>query len=107
MADRSDRDYQRDYYGSGPTQSGERHGQGGGRYRNEPRHEHDRGFFERAGEHVKSWFGDEAAERHRIEERDRSYREPGRNETRAYASGERGYGQRDWDRTRESGGDHT
>ncbi|WP_114783178.1 SWFGD domain-containing protein [Botryobacter ruber] len=29
------------------------------------RHEHDRGFFDRAGDEVKSWFGDEDAERRR------------------------------------------
>jgi osmotically-inducible protein OsmY len=105
MADRYDRDYQRDYYGSGPRPSGERGGQGSGRYQDEPRRpprrepsHQDRGFFERAGDEVRSWFGDEEAERRRMEER----RESGWNEPRAYARGERDYGRRDWDRSRES-----
>src|SRR5688500_4305134 len=37
----------------------------------EPRHEprHERGLFERVGDRVRSWFGDEEAERRRMEER--------------------------------------
>jgi len=56
----------------------------------------DRGFFERAGDEVASWFGDEDAERRRREDRWREERE-GR-------SGEqnRSYG-RDYDRDRSSG----
>src|SRR3546814_12146500 len=39
-----------------------------------PRGRHDRGFFERAGDEVLSWFGDEDAQRRR--ERDHSGRGP-------------------------------
>src|SRR5215813_12147849 len=44
------------------------------------RHYGDRGFVERAGDEVRSWFGDEEAERrrHRDEfERERGYRQGG------------------------------
>lgn len=53
----------------------------------------ERGFFERAGDEVASWFGDEDAERRRYEDR---IREQGG--LRDY---NRGYG-RDWDRDRSS-----
>ncbi len=47
----------------------------------------DRGFFERAGDEVASWFGDEDAERRRREDRMREERE-GR-----YGGGNRSYGE--------------
>jgi hypothetical protein len=52
----------------------------------------DRGFFERAGDEIASWFGDDEAERRRREE---ARREGGGHQ-------ERGYG-RDFDRDRSSG----
>jgi hypothetical protein len=60
----------------------------------------DRGFFERAGDEVASWFGDEEAERRRREDRIHDERE-GRygDQNRSY---DRGYG-RDFDRDRSSG----
>ena len=63
----------------------------------------DRGFFERAGDEVASWFGDEDAERRRREDRSRDEREQGygvrsSEHNRDY---DRGYG-RDWDRDRSS-----
>jgi hypothetical protein len=60
----------------------------------------ERGFFERAGDEVASWFGDEDAERRRREDRMREEREgswSGRNRDE-----DRGYG-RDWNRDRERG----
>jgi len=62
----------------------------------------DRGFFERAGDEVASWFGDEEAERRRREDQMREERE------RGFTGRERGYdrgwnrdrGQRDWYETR-------
>lgn len=84
------------------------------RWRDE-RNEDDRGFFERAGDEIASWFGDEEAERRRREDdmmnRDRGWdgdRDFGRNrdwrEDRGrYAIG--GWGERpssrDWDRNRD------
>ena len=64
----------------------------------------DRGFFERAGDEVASWFGDEDAERRRREDRMRDEREgrhggQSRSLDRTY---DRGYG-RDYDRDRSSG----
>jgi len=60
----------------------------------------DRGFFERAGDEVASWFGDEDAERRRNEDRMREDREGrGGEQSRSY---DRGYG-RDYDRDRSSG----
>jgi len=59
----------------------------------------DRGFFERAGDEVASWFGDEEAERRRREDlraegRDRGYgRDPGRERGRFF-------GRDDFDRDR-------
>jgi hypothetical protein len=47
----------------------------------------ERGFFERAGDEVASWFGDEEAERRRREDQLREERE-------------RGFSGRDWDRER-------
>lgn len=58
----------------------------------------ERGFFERAGDEVASWFGDEDAERRRREDQLRMEREGryGRDYNRGYA---RDYG-RDWERDR-------
>ena len=57
----------------------------------------DRGFFERAGDEVASWFGDEDAERRRNEDRMREDREGrGGEHSRSY---DRGYG-RDFERDR-------
>ncbi|HET8750105.1 MAG TPA: DUF2171 domain-containing protein [Sphingomicrobium sp.] len=69
------------------------------RYRNRAygRGGDDRGFFERAGDEVASWFGDEDAERRRREDRMRDERERGwSGRSRDYG---RGYG-RDRDRDR-------
>jgi hypothetical protein len=64
----------------------------------------DRGFFERAGDEIASWFGDEDAERRRRQDQ----RQDGRTEQRGYSGSggqnrdyDRGYG-RDWDRDRNS-----
>jgi hypothetical protein len=46
---------------------------GGGRYRDDD----DRGFFDRAGDEVRSWFGDEEAERRRDRDQRRWEREQG------------------------------
>jgi hypothetical protein len=49
-------------------------------YRNSRDHDHDRGFFERAGDEVRSWFGDDDAERRRERdaiEDERNYRHGG------------------------------
>lgn len=56
------------------------------------RHDDDRGFFDRAGDELRSWFGDEEAERRRRqdEERDRRYGRSGFGASGGYASG--GYG---------------
>ena len=57
----------------------------------------DRGFFERAGDEVASWFGDEDAERRRREDRTMDQREVG------WGSRDRGFGgdyDRDWGRER-------
>jgi hypothetical protein len=63
-------------------------------------HRDERGFFERAGDEVASWFGDEDAERRRREDRMRDQREGGSSgwsgQDRSY---DRGYG-RDWNRDR-------
>lgn len=100
------------------------------RPRERGRHDQDRGFFERAGDEIASWFGDEEAERRRHEEdrmgRGDWNRDRGRERDRGrYNIGgwgdersmdrERGYGRdydrdrydyrgygRDWDRTRDS-----
>ena len=55
----------------------------------------DRGFFERAGDEIASWFGDDDAERRRRQDNARQDRESG------WGSPERG-SQRDWDRERMS-----
>jgi hypothetical protein len=55
----------------------------------------DRGFFERAGDEIASWFGDDEAERRRRQDNARQDRESG------WGSPERS-SQRDWDRDRMS-----
>ena len=55
----------------------------------------ERGFFERAGDEIASWFGDDEAERRRHQDQQRQEREGG------WSSPERG-SQRDWDRERMS-----
>jgi len=58
----------------------------------------DRGFFERAGDEISSWFGDEDAERRRREDRMREEREGGSREH----DRERGWDQdRGWGRDRD------
>jgi hypothetical protein len=66
------------------------------RWRSEDRRgPQDRGFFERAGDEIASWFGDDDAERRRREDSRREGRDS-RDENRSY---DRGYG-RDYDRDR-------
>ena len=55
----------------------------------------ERGFFERAGDEIASWFGDDDAERRRRED-ERMNRGSSANRDRTY---DRGYG-RDFDRDR-------
>src|ERR1700750_1993788 len=59
---------------------------GAGYDRNDPR---DRGFFDRAGDEVRSWFGDEEAERRRrIDERyDERYDNGSRSRSASQATG--------------------
>ncbi|MCG3163150.1 MAG: hypothetical protein JMDDDDMK_04533 [Acidobacteria bacterium] len=93
MADYS-RGYERDRYGRRYDEDDERSWRGGrGRGREE------RGYWDRAGDEARSWFGDEEAERRRIRD-DREYgREYGRGYGReGYRQGsrgdyERGYGE--------------
>jgi len=61
-----------------------------GRAGGPPRGDQDRGFFERAGDEIASWFGDDDAERRR--DRDRRFEERGYGPAR---------GGRDWDRGRD------
>jgi hypothetical protein len=67
------------------------------RFEGRDRGREERGFFERAGDEVASWFGDEEAERRRREDQLREERESG------FSGRERDQG-RDWDRERERGG---
>jgi hypothetical protein len=65
----------------------------------------DRGFFERAGDEVASWFGDEEAERRRREDQLREERERGfAGHDRGFVSSDRDFsrerGRRDWYDTR-------
>lgn len=64
-----------------------------GRWRPDPEESHDRGFIDRAGDEIRSWFGDEEAEarRYRDEERER-YEERGTPRREAFPSDRR------WDR---------
>ncbi|MFD2245541.1 SWFGD domain-containing protein [Pontibacter ruber] len=72
-------------YGTGYTTSG-----GYGSSTDYDRDRHDRGFFERAGDEVKSWFGDEEAERRRrmdeMRDRDNDYNRYGSSSS-SYSSG--------------------
>ena len=73
-----------------------------GRDRDRDRRDDDRGFFERAGDEVASWFGDEDAERRRHQDRMRDEHEGGglgrHNEDRGrFFGSDRG---RDWHRDR-------
>jgi osmotically-inducible protein OsmY len=71
------------YYGYPPERDRER--RDWERRGQEPRRrDEDRGFFERAGDEVRSWFGDEDAERHR--QRDE------RDEPRGWGGPSRGWG---------------
>ena len=81
----------------------------GDRSRSPDRDSDDRGFFERAGDEVASWFGDEEAERRRREDRmhgDRDERgarmQHDRERSRMDRNYDRGYG-RDYDRDRGAG----
>jgi len=73
-----------------------------GRYRgtDHDRRDEERGFFERAGDEIASWFGDDEAERRRrMDERASRERDYGRErEHPRYAIG--GWGERDSDRDR-------
>jgi hypothetical protein len=62
----------------------------------------DRGFWDRAGDEVASWFGDEEAERRRREDARRDERHGGRSgERTSYGRGwDRERGRRDWYQTR-------
>jgi len=60
-------------------------------------HHDDRGFFDRAGDEVASWFGDEEAERRRREDRMRDEREGGYGGGHASHDRDRG---RDWNDNR-------
>lgn len=84
---------ERDYYRGGMPQ---RHFGGGERgydrdyTRGRAGHDEDRGFFERAGDEVRAWFGDEEAERRR--ERDQRYDDRiGRGERARGAAGDDHY----------------
>jgi len=88
------RGYEGERYGRRYDEDDERSWRGG-----RERGREDRGFFERAGDEVRSWFGDEDAERRRTRD-DREYgREYGRGYGReGYRQGsrgdyERGYGE--------------
>jgi hypothetical protein len=76
-------------------------------WRGEDRGRDDRGFFERAGDEISSWFGDEDAERRRRQDARRDERMSGddRNwrSTSSDRDYDRGYG-RDFDRDRSSYG---
>jgi len=77
------------------------------RFRDEGRDQsrgEDRGFFERAGDEIASWFGDDDAERRR--ERDRRFDErdqgpPGRDHDRGEYWRERSWGSGDYERDRD------
>jgi hypothetical protein len=76
----------------------------------------ERGFFERAGDEVASWFGDEDADRRRREDQMRDRREGDWNRERDRDRGswmgtrgeDRGFGEREraWDRDRDFGRGH-
>ena len=62
-------------------------------YRGQERHGDDRGFLDRAGDEVRSWFGDEEAQRRRL----RDEREDYRGERRDWGSREPYRGRSDWE----------
>jgi hypothetical protein len=74
------------------------------RFEGRGRGREDRGFFERAGDEIASWFGDDDAERRRREDQMREERErgySGRDRERDYGRDwERDRGRRDWYETR-------
>jgi len=76
------------------------------RFEGRDRSREERGFFERAGDEVASWFGDEEAERRRREDQLREERERGfAGRAQGYERGTsrdwgRGRGSRDWYETR-------
>ncbi len=84
--DRSDRgDWRGERFGRGGQR--ERGGGGGSRYDND-----DRGFFDRAGDEVRSWFGDEEAERRRErDEREQARYDRDRESSQRSGSGGSGY----------------
>jgi hypothetical protein len=67
-------------------------------WRDERGNPDERGFFERAGDEISSWFGDEDAERRRHEDRMRDERDAGYGRDRGFGP-ERSFG-RDFDRGR-------
>lgn len=91
------RRYERDWRDRGGENRERDHYRGGSRFLGErgytPRrtgYDEDRGFFERAGDEVRAWFGDEEAERRR--ERDQRYDDSiGRGERARGAAGDDHY----------------
>ena len=81
----------RDDYGRGRRYRGEGHY--GGYYGRPPERDwerrEDRGFMERAGDEVRSWFGDEEAQRRRMRDE--------RDESRGWGGPSRGWAERDED----------
>jgi osmotically-inducible protein OsmY len=67
------------------------------RYRNQREYERDRGFVDRASDEVRSWFGDDDAERRR-------QRDEMRERPRHGGSSERGWGGERWSRAEPYGG---
>ena len=114
--------YGMDREGRGPSQwRGRDEGRGHGRGDHDPRGDRgrgdyggdprgydyeDRGFLNRAGDELRSWFGDEDAERRRrADDRYSAYEDRGRSEGRYSDRGlDRGYGARDFGYGRASGG---
>jgi hypothetical protein len=70
----------------------------GGRDWDRDRGEDDRGFFDRAGDEVRSWFGDEEAQRRREMDERRWEREHGMIGRRDNDYGDRDYGRGDYGR---------
>jgi len=62
--------------------------------------DNDRGFFERAGDEIASWFGDDEAERRRREDQRMEGREGGWNRDDRREFGRGGFSGRDHDRSR-------
>lgn len=72
----------------------ERYGRGG--YRRDREHAHDRGYVDRAGDEVRSWFGDEDAQRRRTMD---EYREREHEPRRTSESNRTDWNRGDWDRS--------